>query len=71
MNWSNTQFDGKYQITIGCARRVGEIMKYLDEGDEPQMNMNSSWKLRWSMFFDSPAFRLSWESLRQINFVND
>ena len=29
MNWNNTQFDGKYPITISCARRVGEIMKYL------------------------------------------
>lgn len=38
MNWNNTQFDGKYPITIGCARRVGQIMKYLDEGDKPQIN---------------------------------
>lgn len=37
MNWNNTQFDGKYPITIECARRVGEIMKYLDEDDEPQI----------------------------------
>jgi hypothetical protein len=36
MNWNNTQFDQKYPITIGCARRVGEILKYLDEGKEPQ-----------------------------------
>jgi hypothetical protein len=35
MNWNNTQFDGKYPITIGCARKVGQIMKYLeDEADE-------------------------------------
>lgn len=38
MNWNNTQFDGKYPITIGCARRVGQIMKYLDEGDKPQIS---------------------------------
>jgi hypothetical protein len=39
MNWNNTQFDGKYPITISCARRVGHIMKYLGEGDgEPQIN---------------------------------
>jgi hypothetical protein len=36
MNWNNTQFDQKYPITIGCARRVGEILKYLDENKEPQ-----------------------------------
>jgi hypothetical protein len=35
MNWNNTQFDNKYPITIGCARRVGEIMKYLGEKDNP------------------------------------
>ena len=36
MNWNNTQFDNKYPITIGCARRVGEIMKYLGETDQPK-----------------------------------
>ena len=36
MNWNNTQFDGKYPITIGCARRVGQIMKYIDEKTDPQ-----------------------------------
>jgi len=36
MNWNNTQFDNKYPITIGCARRVGEIMKYLDEYELPK-----------------------------------
>ena len=29
MNWNNTQFDGKYPITLHCARRVGSILKYL------------------------------------------
>jgi hypothetical protein len=39
MNWNNTQFDGKYPITIGCSRRVGEVMKYLTEKDpEPQIS---------------------------------
>lgn len=37
MNWNNTQFDGKYPITLGCARKVGEIMKYLRDGDVPQI----------------------------------
>ena len=36
MNWNNTQFDNKYPITIGCARRVGEIMKYLTENEQPK-----------------------------------
>lgn len=37
MNWNNTQFDGKYPITIECARKVGQIMKYLSEHDQPQI----------------------------------
>lgn len=37
MNWNNTQLDGKYPITLGCARKVGEIMKYLDDTDKPQI----------------------------------
>ncbi|MEZ5573100.1 MAG: hypothetical protein R3E64_13890 [Halioglobus sp.] len=37
MNWNNTQFDGKYPVTLGCSRKVGEIMKYLTEGDTPQI----------------------------------
>lgn len=38
MNWNNTQFDGRNPITIGCARRVGEIMKYLGDNDKPQIS---------------------------------
>lgn len=37
MNWNNTQFDGKYPVTLGCARKVGEIMKYLPESETPQI----------------------------------
>ncbi|WP_299810442.1 hypothetical protein [uncultured Roseibium sp.] len=37
MNWNNTQFDGKYPVTLGCARKVGEVMKYLSETDTPQV----------------------------------
>lgn len=37
MNWNNTQFDGKYPITIQCARKVGQIMKYLGPNEEPQI----------------------------------
>ena len=38
MNWNNTRFDGKYPITIKCARYVGQIMKYLGEHDQPQIH---------------------------------
>lgn len=38
MNWNNTQFDGRLPITIGCARRVGQIMKYLGENEKPQIS---------------------------------
>jgi hypothetical protein len=37
MNWNNTQFDGKYPVTLGCARKVGEIMKYLGDGESAQI----------------------------------
>lgn len=37
MNWNNTQLDGKYPITLSCARKVGEIMKYLEDSDKPQI----------------------------------
>jgi argonaute-like protein implicated in RNA metabolism and viral defense len=37
MNWNNTQFDQKYPVTIGCARKVGQIMKYVPEGEHPQI----------------------------------
>lgn len=38
MNWNNTQFDGKYPITIKCARKVGDIMKYLKKDDRPEIS---------------------------------
>lgn len=37
MNWNNTRFDGKYPITIQCARRVGDILKYISEEEKPQI----------------------------------
>ena len=37
MNWNNTQFDGKYPVTLGCSRKVGEILKYLPESQTPQI----------------------------------
>ena len=36
MNWNSTQFDHKYPITIACARKVGEIMKYLGPNEIPK-----------------------------------
>ena len=36
MNWNNTQFDGKYPVTLGCSRKVGEILKYLTDTDTPR-----------------------------------
>nr|WKN36005.1 hypothetical protein K4G66_26930 [Tunicatimonas sp. TK19036] len=37
MNWNNTQFDRKFPITIECSKKVGEILKYLDENQKPQL----------------------------------
>lgn len=37
LNWNDTRFDGKYPITLGCARKVGEILKYMDVDDVPQV----------------------------------
>ena len=38
MNWNNTQLDGRLPITIECARKVGEIMKYINENEKPQVS---------------------------------
>lgn len=40
MNWNNTQFDGKYPITISCSRNVGQVMKYLDRQQDPAPQIN-------------------------------
>jgi argonaute-like protein implicated in RNA metabolism and viral defense len=37
MNWNNTQFDRKYPVTLDCARKVGEILKYIPENEIPQI----------------------------------
>jgi len=34
MNWNNTQFDNALPITIAAARNVGEVLKYVGEGQE-------------------------------------
>jgi hypothetical protein len=31
MNWNNTQFDGGWPITVGAARKVGEILRFVPE----------------------------------------
>ena len=36
MNWNDTQFDGGSPITIGGARYVGNVLKYLGEEDTPE-----------------------------------
>lgn len=38
MNWNNTQFDGWYPITLECSRKVGEIMKYVEANEKPQVS---------------------------------
>lgn len=38
MNWNNTQLDGKFPITLECAKRVGDIMKYVDINERPQVS---------------------------------
>lgn len=38
MNWNNAQLDGKYPVTVGCARRVGDVMKYLGDDQLPRVN---------------------------------
>lgn len=32
MNWNHTQFDGGQPITVEAARRVGHILKYVEQG---------------------------------------
>jgi hypothetical protein len=36
MNWNSTQFDGDDPITVKAARRVGDILKYVDHSDIQQ-----------------------------------
>jgi len=38
MNWNNTQLDGRLPITLECAKKVGDIMKYVDENERPQVS---------------------------------
>ena len=36
MNWNNARLEGKWPITLECAERVGEILKYVDTDEKPQ-----------------------------------
>ncbi|MFC6738813.1 argonaute/piwi family protein [Methylobacterium tardum] len=38
MNWNNTQMDGRLPITLECARKIGDIMKYVDPTEKPQVS---------------------------------
>lgn len=38
MNWNNTQLDGRFPITLECARRIGDIMKYIPSNEKPQVS---------------------------------
>jgi len=36
MNWNNTQMDGLEPITLHAARKVGHVLRYLQEGQVPE-----------------------------------
>ena len=38
MNWNNTQMDGRLPITLECARKIGDIMKYIGTTEKPQVS---------------------------------
>jgi hypothetical protein len=38
MNWNNTQMDGRLPITLECARKIGDIMKYVSSTEKPQVS---------------------------------
>lgn len=38
MNWNNTQLDGRLPITLECARKIGDIMKYVEPEERPQVS---------------------------------
>ncbi|TDR38525.1 hypothetical protein DFR29_12026 [Tahibacter aquaticus] len=40
MNWNNTQLDGRLPITLECANKVGDIMKYVDASQKPQVSFS-------------------------------
>ena len=40
MNWNNTQLDGRLAITLECANKVADIMKYIDNTEKSQVSYN-------------------------------
>jgi hypothetical protein len=38
MNWNNTQLDGRLPITLECASKIGDIMKYVDPNERTQVS---------------------------------
>jgi hypothetical protein len=38
MNWNNTQMDGRLPITLECASKIGDIMKYVSPTEKPQVS---------------------------------
>lgn len=38
MNWNNTQMNGRLPITPECAKKIGNIMKYVDVNEKPQVS---------------------------------
>ena len=38
MNWNNTQMDGRLPITLECASKIGDIMKYVGPTEKPQVS---------------------------------
>ena len=38
MNWNNTQMDGRLPITLECAKKIGDIMKYVSVSEKPQVS---------------------------------
>ena len=38
MNWNNTQMDGRLPITLECASKIGDIMKYVGPSEKPQVS---------------------------------
>ena len=38
MNCNNTQMDRRFLITLECARKIGDIMKYVSPTEKPQVS---------------------------------
>jgi hypothetical protein len=37
LNWNSTQFDGSLPITLRAARRVGDVLRYVPDSQEPRV----------------------------------